>query len=149
MHDFFKYKDKIAIDQVWLIEWPQAPLLNLTANLEFSNFHVESTGFSTLRSGPTLRLNGAGELAITWEARPIVWFFTSDHIWIQSALDYPASGYLLSLLSGNFLRENLILSRVSSSLLGSAAARNPWLDFKFFVKARLNFHFLNESLTSF
>ena len=35
----------------------------------FSDFHVESTGFLSLQSHPTLRSNRPGELAVTQEAR--------------------------------------------------------------------------------
>ena len=51
--------------RVWLLEWPQAPLLNWTAksgstaSLEFSGFQVESTESLGLRS------NRAAELAVT------------------------------------------------------------------------------------
>ena len=60
MHEFSK-NERLACDhRVWLLEWPQAPLLNWTAksgsttSLEFSGFQVESTEFLGLRSSMTL-----------------------------------------------------------------------------------------------
>ena len=75
MRKFSKNERRACDHRVWLLEWPQAPLVDLTAksgataNLKFSDFQVESTGFLGLRARPTLRSNRPGELAVTWEAR--------------------------------------------------------------------------------
>ena len=75
MHKFSKNERRACDHRVWLLEWPQAPLVDLTAksgapaNLKFSDFQVESTGFLGLRARLTWRSNQPGELAATWEAR--------------------------------------------------------------------------------
>ena len=62
---FLKNERRACDQQVWVLELPQAPLLDLTAksgstaSLEFSGFQVESTESLGLRS------NRAAELAVT------------------------------------------------------------------------------------
>ena len=75
MLKFSKNERRACDDSIWLLDSPQAPLVDLTAksgataNPKFSDFQVESTGISGLQSCPTLRSNQPGELSVTRGAR--------------------------------------------------------------------------------
>ena len=75
MRKFSKNKRRACDHRVWLLEWPHAPLVDLTAksgapaNLKIQWTWLENQKILRLWARPTMRSNRPAELAVTREAR--------------------------------------------------------------------------------